>query len=166
MLDANYARHFKVLGKLAKLYDLAAAQVTADNALLAAFVDQYADGTPASLPAVALFPAYTSQISNSISNGSANLKAVALSAAGAYLVNTTFTADLSTPIVGNTAAASLTALATEMSEGEDDKTLTTLASTGLVNFFDAIAGSAGSWNTEADATADYKDSVYVVSSVV
>ena len=74
------------------------------------------------------------------------------------------------PTSTNSVVAVLTALATEMGAAVDNKTLTTKDTTGLVNFFDAILAAngavAGTWNTEADATADYQDSVYVVAAVV
>ncbi len=50
--------------------------------------------------------------------------------------------------------------------GHDNKTLATKAATGLVNFFDTLAAEALTWNTESDAGADYKDSVYVVATIV
>lgn len=166
MTDANYIRHFKVLGKLAKLYDTAAADSTTLETLLTTFVDQYATGTIASFPAVQLFPRYTTQWISAITAGPTALQSVAKNAAAAYLTSTDFTNDLTTEPTANTALAVLVALATEMGAGVDNKTLTTKASTGLVNFFDAIRGTAGSWNTAADGSADYKDSVYVVSTVV
>lgn len=166
MDNANYIRHFKVLGKLCKLYDLASTQSSAQNSLLAAFVDQYADGTDASLPAVLLFPSYTSAWASAISGGPNAMKSLSLSAATQYLVGANFTDDLTTAPAGTSVSAVLAALQTEMGAGEDDKTLATKASSGLVNFFDTILGSSGTWNTETDASADYKDSVYVVSAVV
>lgn len=166
MTNGNYIRHFKVLGKLCKLYDDANANSTAEGELLATFADQYSDGTEASLAAISLFPAYTSQWASSINNGASNLANIAINAAAAYLVNATFTDDLTTTPTTGTAAASLVALATDMGAGVDNKTLGTKTTSGLVNFFDAIAGESGTWNTESDATADYRDAVYVVSTVV
>lgn len=166
MTDANYIRHFKVLGKLAKLYDDAGANDTAMRTLLATFVDQYAEGTSASLSAINIFPTYTRQWANAIGSSPASLQAIAVAAAGAYLISADFTADLTTTPSATTPAAVLIALATDMGAGVDDKTLSTEATSGLVNFFDAVQGAEGTWNTEDDATADYKDSVYVVSAVV
>jgi hypothetical protein len=166
MTNNNYIRHFSVLGKLAKLYDLAIDGGGDFEDLLAAFVDQYADGTVLTLPAVKLFPTYQAQIVGAIANGTDALESIAKSAAMAYLIDPTFTGGLTTTPAAATASAVLAALQTEMGAGVDNKTLTTKASTGLVNFFDAILGSPGTWNTEADETADYKDSVYCVIPVV
>lgn len=170
MINENYIRHLSVLGKLAYIYDQAVAGVEAENTLLSTFVDQYADGTKTTVPAVILFPQYTAQLNQTTINGAATRKSIALAAAAAYLINPTFTAGLTTTPTATTAVAVLTALQTEMGAGEDDKTLTTLDTTGLVNFFNAIlvanGGEAGTWNTEADESADYKDSVYVVATLV
>lgn len=164
MTNDNYIRHFKVLGKLAKLYDIAAADESDLETLLSTFVDQYATGTVASLPAILIFPNHTVAWSQAISAGATALQTVAKNAASAYLIDDDFTGDLTTTPAATTAAAVLTALATEMGAGVDNKTLTTKSSTGLVNFFDAILGSSGSWNTSGTPT--YADGTYVVSTVV
>jgi hypothetical protein len=170
MLDANYIRHFKVLGKLCKLYDDATADVEPQQELLAAFVDQYADGVVDSLAAIRIFPQFTDRWSNAIANGPVGLQTIAQQAAIAYFQDPNFQGDLTTTPDSNSITDILTALQTEMGAGVDDKTLSTKDDTGLVNFFDSILESAGSpdgtWNTEADATADYKDSVYVVAAVI
>jgi hypothetical protein len=36
----------------------------------------------------------------------------------------------------------------------------------LVNFFDTLSGTTGTWNTVTDASADYKDSVLCVGTLV
>ena len=136
MTDANYIRHFKVLGKLAKIYDDAGADVSALNTLVAT------------------------------TSGPTALQSLAVSIGGQYLSLNLFYASLTTVPTSTTAVAALVALQAEMAAGVDNKTLSTETTSGLVNFFDAILGSEGTWNTAADASADYKDSVYVVSAVV
>lgn len=168
MTDANYIRHFSVLGKLAYLYDTAGANSTALQALLAVFADQIADGTATTLPAVKLFQSAIIQWDAALGTTQAltTLQTIATTAAASYLVNLTFTAGLTTTPAGASVAEVLAALQTEMGAGVDDKTLSTETTTGLVNFLDTVLGSEGTWNTEDDATADYKDSVYCVASLV
>jgi hypothetical protein len=164
MLDANYIKHFKALGKMCKMYDDAVADETAAKTLRATMYDQIADGTDASAWAVDIISSYRSRINNAISNGPTQIQGVMISLASAYLVNDGFVDDLTTQPASRTAANVLAALQTEMGAGVDDKTLKTKSSTGLVNFFDAILGEAGVWNT--DNAPDYDDSVYVVSAVI
>jgi hypothetical protein len=170
MLDANYQRHLKVLGKLCKLYDDAGADVPEQNALLAAFVDQYADGLTDSLAAIRIFPTFTSQWLSAIQGGPVAFQSIAIQGATAYFIDPNFTNDLTTVPASNSIVDVLTALQTEMSAGHDNKKLTTKTTTGLVNLFDHILENVGSpdgtWNTAADASADYKDSVYVVAGVI
>ncbi|HEY3320880.1 MAG TPA: hypothetical protein VGP72_10485 [Planctomycetota bacterium] len=164
MDNANHIRHLKVVGKLAKAYDNATADATAQEALLAAFVDQYADGTPASLAAIRLMPTYTSSWSGAIGSGSTAIQTMAVNACKAYLTDPNFTGDLTTVPAGNSAAAVLTAWAADTVA--DSKTLTTKGSSGIVNFLDAVAGASQTWNTASDGSATYKDSVYCVATVV
>ena len=165
-MDAgNYTRHFKALGKLAFLYDNATAAALAQQTLRATTADQVADGTTTTLPAVDLFAQYDTQWKQGITAGATALQAVAIAFASSYLIDATFTAGLTTVPTATTPVAVLTALALEMTS-VDNKTLTTLAATGLVNFFNVVAGSVLSWHTAADASADYKDSVFCVSAVV
>jgi hypothetical protein len=166
MLDANYIKHFKIIGKICKLFDVAAADETALKALRATTYDQVADGTDASAEAVDIFASYRSRYNNAIENGPTTTQRFAIALASDYLNSDDFYADLTTKPTSRTATNVIAALETEMSAGVDDKTLTDLDTTGLVNFFNEIKGSLGTWNTEADGTADYKDSVYCVSAVI
>jgi len=166
MTDANYQRHLKVLGKLARLFDTAGADDTAMKALLATFVDQYATGGAASLPAIEVFPTFTARWAAAITAGAAALKKVAQDAATAYLRSDDFVNDMTVAPSNNTVAAVLAALQTQMNAANDNKKFTTKSSTGLVNFFDSLLAAPGTWNTIADASADYKDSVYVVDAIV
>lgn len=166
MTSGNYQRKFKVLGKLAKLYDLAAADVTTLNLLLAVFADQVADGTATSLPDTLLFSTYIPQWSSAVSSGATALKSLAVSAASAHLISSDFTGDFvsNTPSSPITPATVITALIAELTT--NSSTLTTLAATGLVNFLNVVYGSVQTFPTAADGSATYKDSVYVVATIV
>lgn len=166
MLDANYIKVFKILGKLCYGYDLAAAEYTNLDNILATLQDQVATGNSAENAIALLFGQRYTQIASARDGSGAS---IFQHAASDFLTSSYFTGKLvhNTP-AANTAAAVLAALQLEMSSagGNDDKTLSTLASTGLVHFFNSLLAAPGTWNTEADATADYKDSVYVVLAVV
>lgn len=167
MLDADYQKHFKVIGKLCRLWDQAGADVDASKLLISRLFDQVATGELPSYDALLLVNTYTSSLDSGVANGAAALKTVAETITAAYLTSQVFLPDLTTaPGNSSSPQSVLEALQTDMGAGEDDKTLTTSASTGLVNFFDTVWSPTGSWNTEADGTADYKDSVYVVGTIV
>ncbi|HEY3325132.1 MAG TPA: hypothetical protein VGP72_32055 [Planctomycetota bacterium] len=166
MDNANYIRHLKVLGKLADLFDKAVAAETDLTDLLEVFVEQYATGT-GSLSDVKKMPVYTNQWAGAITNGPTALRKVAIDAATAHLLDANFQDDLTTKPTNTSSVASvIAAFAIDMSGAKDNVTLTTKSAAGLVNFFDAIAGSSGTWNTAADGSATYKDSVYVVDTLV
>jgi hypothetical protein len=164
MTNANYQRHLKILGKLAYLFDAASSDVADMGALLAAFVDQYADATLSSLDAIRIFPNYTPRWQSAINVGPTALQALAKDAANAYLTDAAFIDTLGAEPASTTALAVLTQFAADTVT--DSKTLTTKASTGIVNFLDEVAGDDLGWNTAADESATYKDSVYCVASVV
>ena len=164
MLDANYLRHLKVLGKWAKLFDVAAADVTTLDTLLSTTVDQYATGTTDSLPAILLFPTFTNRFSSAIGQGATALQQVAKDAAKAYLISADFREDFvtSTPATPSSVASVLTALAAEMTT--DGKTFTTKTTTGFCLFFDSITETTTAFPQSGAPT--YADSVYVVSTIV
>ena len=166
MLTGNYDRHLKVLGKLARLWDDASADSAAQKLLISRMIDQVATGEVDSYPATLLLNAYTLTLNSAITAGAEAIRSTAVTMAAAYLISTDFTDDLTTAPSATTAQAVLEALQTEMAAGLDNKTLTDTASTGFVNFFDTNWSPSGAWNTEADGTADYKDSVYVVTTIV
>lgn len=166
MTGANYQKHFKVIGKLAKLYDDAGADNTALLALFATTYDQVATGLAADLDALEILNQYTSRYRNAISNGAQALQTLAKNIATAYLQSDYFVDDLTTEPASRSIAVVVAALATDMSAAVDNVTLGTETTTGLVNFLDEVAGAEQTWNTEADATADYRDAIYVVSAVV
>lgn len=164
MTNADYIRNFKLFGKLAKLYDDATADVATLETLQATTFDQIADGTTATLEAVGIFSGYYSRYSNGISSGAAALQSLAVSIGRAYIVTDEFVTGLTTQPASRSALLCVAALATEMSAGVDNKTLTTESSTGLVNFFDALAGAEQTWNTSG--SPDYPDGTFVVSPVI
>ena len=164
MTGANFIRHFKVLGKLCKLYDDAAASESALETLLATTADQVATGTTAGATAVRIFARYYTQYENAIANGPEAMQALAISIATAYMTSDDFCNDLTTTPASRSIANVIAALETEMGAGVSNKTLSTETTSGLVNFFDTLKGSEGTWNTAG--SPDYPDSTYVVSAVV
>jgi len=164
MLDANYIRHFKVLGKLCKMYDEASTEVTAQTLRLARLEDQVATGASASLPGTEVINAHYNALKAAITQGPTAMKTATVAAATSYLIGSDFRDDFvtETPTSTSSANAVLTALAAEMVG--DPKTLSTETTSGLVNFFDTIAGAELVWN---DASSpDYPDSTYVVDAIV
>jgi len=164
MTDANYQRHLKALGKLCALFDAATASTAAANTLLATTADQFATGLVVDNPAVELLAQNLNSLQAAINSGPVAIQTQCVNIAASYLGLPLFISGLTTVPATSSAAAVLTALAAEMTT--DTKTLTTKSGTGLINFFDTIAGTAGAWNSAADNVADYKDSIYVVSAVV
>ena len=159
---ANYEEHLKVFGKLALLNDDASADAAAMKLLISRLIDQYADGEVATWPTLQLLNPYTPSLYTAVNNGAEALKTLAQNMAAAYLTSAIFRDDLTTtPENISSATSVLEALQTEMGAGVDNVTFTTKSSTGIVNFFDLFEPT-GAWNTAADETADYKDSVYVV----
>ena len=164
MLSANYIFNFKRLGKLAYLWGTASAGATASQALLAITYEEVSDGLVDSIPGEVTLSPYLIQWNSQTSSSA--LSTIAINAASAYLIMPSFVGQLTTqPANKNSAASVLAALVTEMTT-VDSVTLTTLSSTGLAAFFNAVAGSTLTWNTAADASATYKDSIYVVSTLV
>jgi hypothetical protein len=166
MTDANYIKVFTILGKLCFGYDLATTQATACDDILATLQDQVATGSPDSNPVNTTLRQTYSSIEQARDSGANFAKSVYKTGATNFLASDYFFNKLTTVPTSRSAAAVLAALETEMAVGLDNKKLTTLASTGLVNFFNSMLAAPGTWNTVADASADYKDSVYVVDAVI
>jgi predicted homoserine dehydrogenase-like protein len=166
MLDADYIKVFKILGKLCYGYDISATQFSDINSILATLQDQVATGLVAENPVCTTLRPNYSQIEVARDNGAANAQSVFQAGAEAVIVSDYFVNKLVTVPASRTIEDVLAALETEMSAAVDNKKLTTLHSTGLVNFFNSMLAAPGTWNTITDASADYKDSVYVVLAVV
>ncbi len=166
MLDANYQRHFKVLGKLAYLYDYTGSETTELEDLLAITEDQRATGDEADNPFLVVMSGLPVEFNSAIVSGSAAHQTIAQRYAGIYLTNAAFTSGLTTVPANSSVGGVLAALQTDMGAGVDNKTLGTKAATGLVNFFDSMLAAPGTWNTESDATADYRDAIYVIDTKV
>ena len=169
MLNANYVRHLTILGKLCNLYDSAGTTIAELETLIENTVEQDAKDATGAWSNIRTQLPYVQQAQGAVNSGVVNLQAIAIQAALAYLVDANFYDDLTTvPSPKGNAAASLAALQTDMSAGVDNKTLTTLASTGLVNFFNeclaAQGQGVGTWNTSNAPT--YADGTYVVSTVL
>lgn len=158
MTAAHYVTLFKTIGKLAYLYDSAAAGVTALQLAAAALMEQLPDGGIATAwPRTKIIAEYATRIDLAITSGPVAVKQAALDAAYAFLRSSeviAFFVLTPLPTSQSTAAAIVTALQAEMAE--DTKTLTTVAATGIVNFLNQLVPTS-TWTTEADATADYSD---------
>ena len=165
MLDANYIRHFKVIGKLCKMFDEAVSEETAQTLRLARLEDQTATGESASLPGVEVINAHYNALKAAITSGPTAMQSATVAAATSYFTGSDFRGDLvtETPTNPSSVNAVLTAFAAEMVD--DPKTLTTESTTGLINFFDVIAAEELTWNDES-ADPDYPDSTYVVDAIV
>jgi hypothetical protein len=163
MLDANYQKHLKILGKLCQMWDSASASSTAEQLLAARFFDQVATGEAGSWVNLQLFAPYTGQIQSAILSGALAIKAMAEQLAGYYLVSAEFRGDLTnTPTSPTSAQSVLEALIAEMTA--DSKTLTTAAATGLVNFFETVWAPSGSF--PQSGSPSYADGTYVVVTIV
>ncbi len=166
MLDANYQRHLKIIGKNAYLYDYAGLAVASLKLLRATTYDQVADGTDESAPGVDVLSQYRSRWNSVVDGGPVAQRALALAIATTYMTGTDFTDDLTTQPTSRSIANVIAALETEMSAGVDNKTLGDVGAVGLAHFFNALKGSSGTWNTEDDSTADYRDAVYVTINLI
>jgi len=164
MLTANYTRHLKVLGKLCKFYDEANAEESEQLLRLARLVDQVATGEVASQDGFEVIHQNYSQLKGAITSGPTAMKTSAINAAAQYVKMEDFYGDFvsETPANTTTALAILTAFAAEMVA--DNVSFDTKSSTGLINFFDTVAGSDLSWNESSDP--DYPDATYVVDELV
>lgn len=167
MTDPNYQKHFKVLGKIARVWDDGGLDVPSMQLLAARFFDQIATGEAPSYGTTLLLNPFATALDASMQVGANAVQNIAAQMAAAYLTAADFLADLTTtPSNTSQAAKVLEALQTEMGAGEDNVTLTDKAATGLVNFFDSGWSPTLGWNTASDATATYKDSIYVVTTIV
>ena len=171
MTDANYIKHMKVIGKLAYCWDQAGDTLATMEAYIAALFDQVFTGAGASYDAGLLLAGFHGSLDQAINagaSGETTRKAMLAHVCSQYLVNALFTNDLTTTPTASTATAACEALQFDLVA--DSKTLTDVAATGIVNFletaFAPISGPTGGWETEADATADYKDTVYCILAQV
>lgn len=171
MTDANYQKHFKVIGKMTLLYDYPGEAEATLELYASALYDQTWTGAQPSYDAGILLNPYAASLATAIAsavNATTARKDALIAMCRAYIQNSVFCDDLTTTPTANTAAACCTALQFDLVA--DNKTMTTEAATGMVNFLDTACsptgGPSGGWNTEADVTADYKDSVYVVSGQI
>lgn len=167
MLPDNYGKHFKLLGKIARIYDLSASGSTTLKAAVDMMVEQFAGSGATGWDPLKLACNSVDSFNLAFTVGSNAVEDACVALGRAYLLSDDFQDDLTTsPADATSVAAVLTALQTDMGAGVDNKTLGTLATTGLVNFLNALGTGTGTWNTEADATADYRDAVYVVDTEV
>ncbi len=165
MTDPQYQLHLKALGKIARLWDDGGLDTASLKLLASRLFDQIATGETVSYEGVIVVSTYAPSLNNAINGGQNPVRSTAQIMAEQYLIQV-LTIDLTTQPVGTDAKSVLEALQTEMSVGVDGKTLTDKSTTGFVNFFDTLWSPSGTWNTEADVTADYKDSIFVVTTIV
>lgn len=168
MLTANRLRFAKIVGKLAYMYDQAAASAVTLSDIQYALMQEFANSTDrdANLPELQLLATKYAQITNAISAGPVALQTTIVVLAQAIFTSDDFVSDLTTVPSGSSIFACLTAWATEMGAGVDNVTFTTLAATGIVHFLNVVGGSTFTWHTAADGSATYKDSVYCVGTMV
>ena len=161
----DYASFCKVIGKLAYWYDIAGTNVTAGQQALAALMTQVTKpDAPTNNPTVLTFAAAAPGLNANITNGELAVQANILSAAINYLtgpqVYSYFVANI--PAVGANAAAIITALIAEMTT--DSKTFTTVSTTGIVHFLEAISAGASALPQSGGPT--YADATYCVVTVL
>jgi len=166
MLDANYQKHFKNLGKICRLYDDGGFSEATIKTIISRLYDQAATGesTDSYGALLALCPHITALNSDLSSGGQVRSRAKEMAAS--YLISDFFRADLTTvPGSPNSYESVVEALRVEMSAAVDNKTLTNESATGFVHFFKVLKPGT-TWNTAADGSANYKDSIYVVQTIV
>lgn len=172
MTDANYQKHFKVIGKLALLYDYVGEVEATLEGYVAALYDQLWTGAQASYDAGVLLSGSAEALARTVvqaAGGTTSRKSQLAAMLRAYMTSAAFRDDVTiAPTDINDAADVAEALQFEMED--DAKTLGTEGSTGMVNFMETacvpVNGPSVGWTTESDATADYKDATYVVEAQV
>lgn len=163
MNDASYIRHFKVIGKLAFLYDVGGTNVAAENLAIATTADQIATALVIDNPAVALYGQNIGSLLNAVSVGSGNIQTICASLAAQYMALTLFTGSMTTVPTSLSAADLVAALITEMGL-TTTAWLTPTAATGIANFLNVVSGTVQTW--PSSGTNQYTDAVYCVSAVV
>lgn len=144
MITANRLRFAKIVGKLAYMYDQAAASAVSLADIQYALMQEFANSTDrdANLPEMQLLATKYAAITSAISAGPVALQSTIVTLARSIFTSDDFVSDLTTVPAGSSIAACLTAWATEMGAGVDNVTWTTLAATGIANFLN-IVGSPG-----------------------
>ena len=169
MTDAKWQKHMKALGKLVRLWDLAAAQVSALKYTASAFVDQIAtaaadtDGT--SWPVINAMSPYVGSLNSAFAAGPSAIQSVAAAMAQAYITNFV-PADMTTqPSVAGSITSIITAMITEATSVSNTQTFTASGSTGFLHFIATVfAGYTGSFPTSGSPSLP--DATYCVDAVV
>lgn len=163
MLDANYQKHLKILGKLCYGWDEASADLASQTLTAERFYDQTATGAAGSWVNLQLFNGFTSQWAGALVAGATAIKSLMETMAASYLTSAEFQDDMTTVATTPSSAQSvLEALIAEM--GDDSKTLTTAAGTGLVHFFETVWAPDG--DLPQSGSPSYADGTYVVQTIV
>lgn len=164
MLDANYEKHLKVLGKLCYAYDQAVADLAGQELTAERFFDQVATGASGSWQNLLLASGFAPAWAAAMTNGSEAIKTLMSRLAGYYLTSAEFRDDfvVEAPADPTSAQSVLVALIAELDA--DSKTLTTAAATGLVHFFETEWAPTGDFLQSESPS--YADATYVVQTVV
>lgn len=170
MTNGNYDRFCEILGKLCYVFDNSAALVAAQQLTQYRTLEQatQADQETADLPEVLILANYQASWSSAIQSGPVQLQNLMKTIATKMLTSDDFIAALTTVPASSSINNVLNAWATDMGAGIDNKTFTNVASTGLVNFFNQLltGGASVTWHTAVDASASFKDSVFVVNTII
>ncbi len=167
MTSGDYVKFLKLFGKLCKTYDVARADQAVHETLMGNSDDQFGSGGSANLPEIDVFNRTFQQWRNTQRSGVVAEQALMLSIATQLLALDDFYTALTTKPATRAPEIVLAAWVTDM--GLDSKTLLTLTTSGLVRFFNIVAGHDGLANTLTIPTAGsptYADATYVVSTVV
>jgi hypothetical protein len=162
MLDADYARHFKVLGKYVKGYDDAAADAVAQSALIATTADQVATGLAVDNGPLLSFAANIAQWMAAISSGADAIRALMITLVADYMRTSAFLDSFETAIVNAGMPNAQLAAALDEEMTEDSKLFDTASTTGFAHFFNTEFGTT----MPASGSPTHADATYVVSTVV
>jgi len=157
--NTNYDLLFKVIGKLAHIYDQTNAQQATTFTSTSYLLEQVADQSIWELDTI--FASSTYNMNSTVTSG--NLSTLAKTMATNYLLSKTVYAYFS--VAPGTTIQSVV-LALQAGLIADSKTLTTVSSTGIVNFLLLLNPAATTIPQAASSTASYDDSVYCVDAVL
>lgn len=163
MTAGQYSRHLAIIGKLVKMWDDANGYNEGQEAFQPALYDQVADGEVESFAVVQMFGAAATRLAQTLVSGPQAIMAWCDAMFERYIQNPYFYGDLNATPTSLTTTGILTQFAT--TQVADGVTLTTESSVGLVHYFKRFKSDI-SLTTEADGSADIKDSVYCALGIV
>ena len=161
----NYENFCRVAGKYTQVYQNATAGNSTENASLVKALEQFAAQEDIAVD-VATGDLASAVVAEMTKGAVAAKQAIIVSFAG-YLISSTVLGYFTVAPTAN-APAVLMALAALMAANADNKTFTTVSTTGLVAFFNAVnsyyQGAAITWHTAG--SPDYADASYVKDAIV